>query len=162
MVSNDVKIHPEYDAKKIHYDVGLVQLPQPLTFTDAIQPIDLPTWDQVNNALVNEIATVSGWGRTDGFTSGVSSVLNSVDVKVISNDECSRDFAILDNIICVSGDEMTGSCSGDSGGPLTLNNAQIGVVSFGIQNCLPGYPSAFSRVAKFLDWIEQNSDVVIL
>ncbi|KAH0822742.1 hypothetical protein GEV33_000049 [Tenebrio molitor] len=105
---------------------------------------------------------VSGWGLTDGFGDQISDVLNYVDVKVIGNQECEELFgSLVSSILCTSGDEYTGSCSGDSGGPLVIDDVQIGVVSFGIIFCLPGYPSGFSRVTSFLDWIETNSDVQI-
>jgi secreted trypsin-like serine protease len=55
---------------------------------------------------------------------------------------------------------------GDSGGPLTLvynsKLIQVGIVSFGSQSsCQRGYPTVFTRVTNFLDWIETNSGVAV-
>lgn len=153
-------VHPEYDDESITHDLALIKLPQPVELTEAIQPIKLPTRADVEKNLVGKIARISGWGLTDGFSSSLSTILEFVNVEVISKEECEDDFGeLLDSIICTSGDEMTGSCEGDSGGPLVVDDVQVGIVSFGILWCLPGYPSAFTRVASFLDWIEQNSDV---
>jgi len=50
---------------------------------------------------------------------------------------------------------------GDSGGPLvqtTGNKAtQIGIVSFSIPCAVYGYPDVFTKVSKYIDWINQNS-----
>ncbi|KAJ8916288.1 hypothetical protein NQ315_016429 [Exocentrus adspersus] len=64
---------------------------------------------------------------------------------------------VVDAQICTSGLDGGGSCNGDSGGPLVSDNVLIGVVSYGVSDCLPGYPSGFSRVTSFLDWIEKNT-----
>lgn len=51
------------------------------------------------------------------------------------------------------------TCEGDSGGPLqiimpeSLMGTVVGVVSFGIA-CGTQYPSIYSRVAFYIDWIE--------
>ncbi|XP_044265431.1 chymotrypsin-like [Tribolium madens] len=162
IVSKEVKVHEKYDGELIINDIAVIKLPEAVTFTDAIKAVALPSKADADNTFEGETARISGWGLTDGFGDKVSDVLNYVDVKVISNTKCEEAFGELqDSIVCTSGDEDTGSCSGDSGGPLAINDTQIGVVSFGIRYCLPGYPSAFSRVTSFLDWIATNSDVVI-
>jgi secreted trypsin-like serine protease len=162
IVSTEIKVHEDYDGDEIINDVGLIKLPEAVTLNDAIKPVSLPSKADASNTFTDETARVSGWGLTDGFGDELSDVLNYVDVKVISNQECEQFFSsLLSSILCTSGDEETGSCSGDSGGPLVINDVQIGVVSFGVIFCSPGYPSGFSRVTSFLDWIETNSDVQI-
>ncbi|KAJ8926768.1 hypothetical protein NQ314_020886 [Rhamnusium bicolor] len=52
-----------------------------------------------------------------------------------------------------------GTCNGDSGGPLVVGNEQIGLVSYGASGCPSGYPSAYTRIASFLDWIELHTDL---
>jgi secreted trypsin-like serine protease len=52
---------------------------------------------------------------------------------------------------------------GDSGGALVLDNGdnsytQIGIVSFvSTAGCASGYPSGYSRVTYYLDWIRANA-----
>ncbi|KAJ3643060.1 hypothetical protein Zmor_025797 [Zophobas morio] len=156
--STTVTVHPDFDYDLIVNDISVIQLPEAVTFTDTISPVVLPT--DSSSTYTGETARVSGWGLTDGFGNTLSDVLNYVDVRVISNNECAEDFGpVEETIVCTSGNDKTGSCSGDSGGPLVVDGVQIGIVSFGMTYCLPGYASAFTRVTSYLDWIAENTDV---
>lgn len=62
------------------------------------------------------------------------------------------------------GDESDRDLLGDNGGPAvaTLNepNTLIGIVSFGSgAGCQVGHEQGYTKVLKFIDWIEDNSDV---
>ena len=49
---------------------------------------------------------------------------------------------------------------GDSGGPLIYNGIQVGLTSFGATaGCEIGYPSGFTRISHFRDWILTNTGV---
>ncbi|KAJ3643062.1 hypothetical protein Zmor_025799 [Zophobas morio] len=162
ITSTDIIVHENYHEARITNDVCVIKLPEPLTLTDAIQPVVLPSRSDIDNTFEGADARISGWGLTDGQSHDLSEVLNYVDVTVINNRQCEKTFGILlPSVICTSGARNTGSCNGDSGGPLVANGVQIGVVSFGVMDCIVGYPSGFSRVTRFLDWIETNTDVVI-
>ena len=64
-----------------------------------------------------------------------------------------------------AGEDGKDSCAGDSGGPMLsseLNNgrwAVIGIVSFGARGLCANslFPGVYTRVDKYLDWIENNS-----
>ncbi|KAJ8926765.1 hypothetical protein NQ314_020883 [Rhamnusium bicolor] len=72
-----------------------------------------------------------------------------------NNPICDSYFGIVqDQHICISGAQGSGTCNGDSGGPLMSGNRLIGIASFGAQGCLRGYPSGFTRVEYYLDWLE--------
>lgn len=102
-------------------------------------------------------ARVSGWGRIAG-DEPTSPVLLEVNSTVMANSQCKQIFNIvIDSQLCISGVGGVGSCRGDSGGPLVYDNVQIGIVSYGVRNCLPGYPSAFTRITSYLDWLEEKT-----
>ncbi|KOB58154.1 Chymotrypsin [Operophtera brumata] len=88
--------------------------------------------------------------------------LSHVQLTVISNTNCSLSYPafIQDSNICTSGAEGRSTCSGDSGGPLTVQRnglpLLIGVTSFGsAAGCQAGYPAAFARVTAYIDFINQ-------
>ncbi|KAL7450909.1 hypothetical protein ACHAWC_004662 [Mediolabrus comicus] len=62
--------------------------------------------------------------------------------------------------------KYTGSCNGDSGGPLFLENehgdigdqpTQVGIVSWGMPPCVTsGHPKVFARVSYYSEWIKET------
>ena len=69
---------------------------------------------------------------------------------------------ITETMICASS-PGTNACNGDSGGPLVRkdpgdgNYYQIGLVSFTHGDCAaPGWPTVYTRLADFLQWIKDN------
>lgn len=84
----------------------------------------------------------------------------------VSQDECKRgnaahDISDLDRIICV-GRNVPGkdSCQRDSGGPLVAKFDNViklvGIVSWGNGCAQAAYPGVYTRVASYLDWINQH------
>lgn len=58
-------------------------------------------------------------------------------------------------MVCAySGMLGTGTCFGDSGGPLISDNKLIGIVSFA-RICALGYPDGYTRISTYADWIDQ-------
>lgn len=162
LTSKEIKIHEQYDSVDIVNDVAVIKLPQAVNLTDAVKTVALPNRTDINNTYVGTVGKISGWGVTSVF-GDVSETLQYIDVPVITNVICEGAFdqAFADSVLCTSGDAETSACDGDSGGPLVSDGVQIGVVSFGVMWCLPGYPTGFSRITSFLDWIEANTDVKI-
>jgi secreted trypsin-like serine protease len=149
-------IHEMYYGRQLAYDIALIALLSPASLSDAIQPVGLPKDD--SDTYTGDTARASGWGLTDGQGSTISPVLNYVDLEVISQQECEDVFGSLESsIICTSGDKGTGICSGDIGGPLVINGTQIGIASFGVENCPSGSPSGYVRITSFLDWIAKHT-----
>nr|XP_022909811.1 brachyurin-like [Onthophagus taurus] len=162
ITSERFTVHSGWDADTLFNDIALVHLPEAAPINAPIQTIQLPSGDTSDFAGVS--ARVSGWGKDSDQAAGISPVLRYVFAPVITNSECSNTFGwyITSGHVCIRGTGGIGSCSGDSGGPLVVDGVQIGVVSFGAAaGCELGYPSAFTRVTSFLDWISSNSDVLI-
>ncbi|KAJ3660003.1 hypothetical protein Zmor_011661 [Zophobas morio] len=163
--TTDITIHAEYDGEKFINDIGVIRLSQPVTLTEAITTVKLPAADAGDFSKTTGRA--SGWGVTVGSSTDLSEVLMYVDLEVITKEKCEEGFGdlldgpLLDSIVCTSGQDNTGVCSGDSGGPLIVDGTLVGITSFGVRDCPFGYPSAYTRVTSFLDWLAENSDVTL-
>jgi secreted trypsin-like serine protease len=80
---------------------------------------------------------------------------------VLARDHCSRLYGQKARIsaaqVCAGGREGRGICNGDSGGPLQCFRANewllLGLDSFTVPCALNGFPSVFTRVAYYWDWI---------
>lgn len=68
-------------------------------------------------------------------------------------------FIFLFKCCCFSGKGAVGSCGGDSGGPMTVNGEQVGLVSFGNKDCEKAKPSVFTRLTEYTDWLKSHSDI---
>lgn len=70
---------------------------------------------------------VTGWGRPEEFTPGISSVLNELSSHIMSNYACRLAYLgyVEDTNICMSSYVGRATCSGDSGGPLAVNGVQV-------------------------------------
>lgn len=95
----------------------------------------------------------------------MSDVLNSVNVTIISDEECNTAYATSFNpnpvhpsMMCAgSPDGGVDACTGDAGGPLFTNEngkfIQHGIVSWGRGCALAQYPGVYTQVSYFLEWI---------
>ncbi|XP_076042406.1 brachyurin-like [Oratosquilla oratoria] len=149
-------------------DIALIKLPEKVPFNEYIQPVCLPHKSDKGDCMVGKNVTVAGWGMKSDNSNGTTDKLRKVEVPVISNEECSKTYGgvITTDILCTSGDDGKGTCTGDSGGPLsfvTRNRTEIrGIVSFrSSEGCENGYPDAFTRVTEYLDWIENVTAIAI-
>ncbi|XP_044765126.1 proclotting enzyme-like [Coccinella septempunctata] len=153
--------HRGFDGRTLYNDIAILTLDSPVTFTHQIRPICLPT---SGSDYAGTTATVIGWGslRESGPQ---PSVLQEVNIPIWRNSDCRLKYGhaapggIVDHMLC-AGQAAKDSCSGDSGGPLMVNTGhkwtQVGIVSWGI-GCGKGqYPGVYTRVEKFLPWINKN------
>ncbi|KAH8305481.1 hypothetical protein KR018_010867 [Drosophila ironensis] len=157
--------HKGFEFSTLHNDIAILTLSEPVPFTHEIQPICLPTSpSQQARSYSGQVATVAGWGslRENGPQ---PSILQKVDIPIWANAECARKYGraapggIIESMIC-AGQAAKDSCSGDSGGPMVINDGgrytQVGIVSWGI-GCGKGqYPGVYTRVTSLLPWIYKN------
>lgn len=114
-----------------------------------------------------------GYGATS-FSKSMTNRLTHLNVTIVPNDECNGDLpsfaetpdGILDSQICAQDFILNrDTCQGDSGGPLQLNLPGrrrrhhihyhlIGITSYGVF-CRSSFPSVYTRVFTYLDWIER-------
>ncbi|KAJ8892640.1 hypothetical protein PR048_005221 [Dryococelus australis] len=167
-VTRLVLIHAAYNPRTIANDIALLRLNVAVVFTNFVNAVRLPRLAHTSNTFAGTPARVSGFGRISSSNNAVSPNLLFADVSIITNAVCARTFGaqLLASNVCTAGNNGRSPCNGDSGGPLVIQEADgqftvIGVVSFGVQNCLAGFPAAFVRVTSFLNWVSSNAGIAV-
>lgn len=142
-------------------------------FTENIQPACLHIDPNDLNSDVKLIVT--GWVATSSEMNQPSNVLLKAQKQTVPIFECNSTFleynklgghrvfenGIDDGQYCAYDPHGTNdSCAGDSGGPIQFFDESnsgvatiVGIISFGI-SCGSEYPSIYTRVAHYLNWIE--------
>ncbi|XP_046679805.1 phenoloxidase-activating factor 3-like [Homalodisca vitripennis] len=168
-------VHPEYTKVNpvtgvySDNDIALIRLEHPITFTDNIRPICLPTaYGQYLQQFAEKTYTAAGWGRT---TPGgpTSDILMAVKVpRQYYMNLCPRGATcrnvISDKQICAGGIQGEGTCYGDSGGPLMMSVGLhpttyfvVGVTSYVVSKdaggCGSGVPDVYTKVSEYIPWI---------
>lgn len=156
--------HPNYNTMTFDYDIALLELSEPLKFSNTIQPICLPSSSHVFPAGMS--CWVTGWGalREGGQK---SQILQKASVKIINDTVCNEvtEGQLTSRMLC-SGFLAGGvdACQGDSGGPLACFEEsgkwfQAGIVSWG-EGCARRHkPGVYSRVTKLRDWIKKETGI---
>ncbi|AKJ10784.1 serine protease [Streptomyces incarnatus] len=150
--------HPSYNATTIDNDIAVLTLPSPVRAT----PIRMTTSDDSASytGTAARSAKVYGWGRTSSTSGDISQTLRTATLPIQSDSTCSGAYGsdfVAGHMVC-AGNPATGSdtgttatCNGDSGGPLVVGNRIVGVVSWGVQNCVAkGAYSVFSKVRTYV------------
>jgi secreted trypsin-like serine protease len=154
------RLHPGYTPSTPDDDIALLILEKRVRINKCVQTADLPT---ASDKFVGEPGVISGWGMTTDDIHSSSSVLMSVTLPILSNEDCGKYLGapIPDRRMCADGYGGKGSCYGDGGGPLTVRRNDrwvvVGISAFIALECEKGHPSGFTRVSSFLDWIDQNA-----
>ncbi|EMP40796.1 Complement factor I, partial [Chelonia mydas] len=157
---NQVIIHENYNASNYLNDIALLEMktnekgkPCSLAYST---PACVP-WSEYLFRSGHQ-CKVSGWGLADGFTKQF--VLRWGNINLFPN--CSDIYKerFFNEMECTF-DGSIDSCKGDSGGPLVCldsnNRAYVwGIVSWG-ENCgVQGYPGVYTKVARYFDWISRH------
>ncbi|XP_070494883.1 trypsin-1-like [Chironomus tepperi] len=157
-------VHEHYDSKRKTNDIALVRLREFAVFGKYIRPACLLS----DPILPTNKVVASGWGLTAINSFDNSDILQKVDLSLIRNDQCGRflddDYYLDDTQLCAG--ELEGgkdTCQGDSGGPLQIvsNKAKciyslVGITSFGRSCGLKNSPGIYTKVAAYIDWIEDK------
>ena len=167
-------VHPNY-GKDSHgvtlNDLVLLELKSAVKFGPLVQPICLPSGEELNKG----VSTVAGWGvanNDDLSFPHVSSQnhLQWVDLDLLSDTECTLAYKTLGDKddsgirldpaihLCAGRKVGEDSCSGDSGGPLVVRagvrSYLVGVVSGG-PACARGFAGYYAKVSSYLQWINK-------
>ncbi|KAI5631093.1 trypsin domain-containing protein [Phthorimaea operculella] len=148
--------HPKYKFPRSYYDLALLKLVQPVTFSEVIKPACLGVPPPVDQPII-----ATGWGKTE-FGGDQSLELRSVSLPVWNMDKC-RDIlgtsrkmpqgALADSQLC-AGEKRGGkdTCQGDSGGPAQLQDGcawrVVAVTSLGRSCGAPNTPGLYALVQR--------------
>uniref|UniRef100_G3TM49 Peptidase S1 domain-containing protein n=1 Tax=Loxodonta africana TaxID=9785 RepID=G3TM49_LOXAF len=169
MPVNRIIIHPDFE--KFHpfgSDIVMLQLYLPVNFTSHIIPACLPNPDILLPSYTS--CWITGWGMlTENMQLLPPFRLQEGKVDLIENKFCnllygqrtagSKIYSLHEEMLC-AGDFSTGKaiCRGDSGGPLVCQLigtwVLVGLGSWGLDCQHPIYPSVFTRVTYFANWID--------
>ncbi|MEW2401382.1 trypsin-like serine protease [Streptomyces sp. NPDC046862] len=148
--------HPSYNADTIDNDIAVLTLPNPIKAT----PIRMTTSGDTASYAEGTSAKVYGWGRTSSTSSDISQTLKTATLPIQTDATCASeypDWFIKGHMVCAgepasgSDEGTTSACNGDSGGPLVVNNRIVGVVSWGVEDCVEkGAYSVFSKVSTYV------------
>lgn len=157
--------HEAFNETSLLNDIGLLRLQIPIDFylNPTVKPINLPTVSGLNYVGVQ--ANASGFGLLSDNSTKTSDNLQYATLTIVENTVCSNRYKYFNGqtTLCVATQNGTSTCSGDSGGSLSLYNASqnswqaIGIVSYGsYAGCEVGRPVVFTRVDSYLDWINSK------
>lgn len=131
--ASEIIKHPQFSVNDLAsgHDIGLIRLATPVTDRPPV-PVNF-THDK---APIGIGVTMVGYGVTSRSQPNSAGVLRVVDQTSVS---CAAGGASDDTLLCFSQVNGKGKCEGDSGGPsfamIDGQQWQVGVTSFGDQNC---------------------------
>uniref|UniRef100_A0A8D0EXR0 Peptidase S1 domain-containing protein n=1 Tax=Strix occidentalis caurina TaxID=311401 RepID=A0A8D0EXR0_STROC len=151
--------HPSYNTDTADYDVAVLELKRPVTFTKYIQPVCLP--DAGHRFPASKKCLISGWGYLKEDFLVKPEFLQKATVELLDQTLCSSLYshALTDRMMCAGYLEgKVDSCQGDSGGPLVCQEPSgkfflAGIVSWGIGCAEARRPGVYTRITKLRDWI---------
>ncbi|KAG8267260.1 hypothetical protein J6590_055451 [Homalodisca vitripennis] len=154
--------HSGYSEYSFNNDIALIALDEEVPLENGLRPVCLPP---AKKSFVGHTGLVTGWGvkKAGGAT---SATLQEVQVPIMSNKACKNSSygssRITENMMCAGYPEgKKDSCQGDSGGPLhvVFNDVHhvVGVVSWGEGCAQADHPGVYTRVNRYLTWIQKNT-----
>ncbi|XP_032325013.1 putative serine protease 47 [Camelus ferus] len=167
---SQIIVYPDFD--KFHpfgNDIAMLQLLFPVNFTSYIIPACLPA--PCMQLPSNSSCWITGWGMLSEERPLLEPFrLQEGKGGLVENKFCNmlyeqrvgqgRNYSVHEGMLC-AGDFSTEKaiCRGDSGGPLVCNLTDawvlVGLASWGLDCRHPIYPSVFTNVSYFIDWMDE-------
>ena len=152
-------VNPTYQERTGRGDFGLVELRERFPGRQRALLLD----SAQDRRLVRErvSAAVIGWGRTSEFDPRLPDTLRIAEIPILSPLSCENAygnaFHRVENVCAGRPEDGLGSCFGDSGGPLLVQERgiswQAGVVSGSYRCSRPFFPGVFARVSAGFEFI---------
>ncbi|XP_069683027.1 trypsin-1-like isoform X2 [Periplaneta americana] len=157
-------VHENYDwYDSFINDIAVVKVSNPFQIDGVdVKPVSLPPQGQT--PADDTLATVIGWGQLEEF-GPYSDTLQRINVSIVNHDQCNSIYEsnsehVYDSQICAGVPQgIGGTCRGDDGGPLFIDGNVVGLVSWSRYCARPEYPTVYTRVSAYIDWIKQKTGV---
>ncbi|CAL9687675.1 unnamed protein product [Knipowitschia caucasica] len=160
-----IVIHRRYQSQAWDYDIALVRLKGAegscVAFNPHTRAVCLPESSRKEEKRPVS-CVITGWGFTD---SEYSRTLKQAQVPRLPSWMCKKRYGarFTNRMMCagsLSEQQRVDSCQGDSGGPLVCQDVGgrwilTGVISWGHGCGNPTYPGVYTRVNRFLRWIDK-------
>jgi len=113
---------------------------------------------------IGRLCYISGWGRMSA-NGALPENLQEARIDLLSTNECSAMWTptpVTDLQVCIydRATQARGACNGDSGGPLVCEKnggwELVGVTSWGRTGCATDFPSVYTRVSAYYDWVNEQ------
>ncbi|KAM9238037.1 hepatocyte growth factor activator [Dugong dugon] len=161
-------LYPRYSVfNPNNHDLVLVRLKKKgdrcAVRSQFVQPICLP--EPGSPFPAGHKCQIAGWGHMGEDMSGYSSSLREALVPLIADHKCSSPEVygadISPNMLCAGYfDCKADACQGDSGGPLACEKNGVaylyGIISWGDGCGRFNKPGVYTRVANYVDWINDR------
>ncbi|XP_062069145.1 serine protease 55 [Lepus europaeus] len=154
-------IYPKnFQRDSLDNDIALLLLSSPITFSDLVVPICMPT---LTSPSKWHECWVAGWGQTKtGDKYSMTTDMMKVPMVIMDREKCTKVFPKLtNNMLCARYDNKTyDSCQGDSGGPLVCTQSpgkkwyQVGIISWGRSCGEKNIPGIYTLLVNYIHWID--------
>ncbi|XP_049762270.1 trypsin alpha-like [Schistocerca cancellata] len=148
--------HEQYDSTSGDYDIAVVRPDGSFPLGTNVAVVNLP--EDGYDPPVGLTVTVTGWGMTE--TTSQPGTLQKVDVSVMERSACyypDIGREVTPRMLCAGGIDKS-PCFGDSGGPLVSGSTQVGIVSWGSDNC--DYEGGvYVNVGNLRSWVTNVTNI---
>ncbi|EFZ02214.1 peptidase S1 domain protein [Metarhizium robertsii] len=163
---NNITVHPSYKPGGNQVDdIAVLTLKSNLTLGVKVAIADLAGAEDPMPAAGTEVV-VAGWGQTRGGKGPPSRWLRSLRTKVALRWICQfrylRHGGIGSRTFCAGNwNEFEHTWAGDSGGALfdVQTKKVVGIVSYGPESPKSGYPTVFTSIAGYREFLPQVANV---
>ena len=161
---SEVHVHPDFNLDTFENDFALLKLSSPANITASVKTIELVGASV--GGLVGQSSVIVGWGAT-AYGGPLSDTAQYANISILADSACSNystDYKASSMLCAGTLDGSKDACQGDSGGPLAYQVSgvwkQAGIVSWGYECGVAGYPGVYSRISSASDWINSTAKLL--
>ena len=163
---SEVIVNEYFDTGTLNNDIALLRLTEPIDYPNAV-PIKLISEKDVDTGATDPgvISWVTGYGLSKVSPETYPSVLQKVQLPIVSNEQASTVWSFIPESTMMAGYRSVtkDACAGDSGGPLVVpvtgGYKLAGLVSWGSSDC--NTYGGYTRLSLFESWITEKTGIEI-